>query len=363
MTMYRAPCSPAASRRVYRIWASVIWQNSSWKQLPKTIREIHGSGKNTQERHGGDKRQRWRRIAPYSLFALVGVGYLHLQANDDTSTKPLLQTPQFTRFTITQKQAVTPQTFVLTLRPSQLVSARAQLPTDRSDEAYPLFDSAIWAVEFKHPLLQIARSYTPLPPDAQTAWGDLRFLIKHEVGGEVSSYIAGLTVGEELELRGPKVQVNLSREPVSQIVFVAGGTGIAPACQTAAALLQRSKTITDRTKITILWAVRSRQECCQGPVAQALAELEKQHPTQLHVERFIDDEKTFLADSHLARTLASIDESSQKLLLISGPERLTSWLVGRVSMQDEGRLQSPTVIRGLLGRLLRHDACWKVCYL
>ncbi len=71
--------------------------------------------------------------------------------------------------------------------------------------------------------------------------GLLRFLIRTVDGGEVSHYLARLGLGDTVELRGPHLgfDVPLRMGNAGQLVFLAGGTGIAPALQAIRAVLDR----------------------------------------------------------------------------------------------------------------------------
>jgi len=132
---------------------------------------------------------------------------------------------------------------------------------------------AVWNVEFRQPQLQILRQYTPLPPsavDSKERRGCLKFFIRNEPKGEMSSYLHTLVENAEVGVRGPNYDFR-SGPDVRQIVYFAGGTGIAPALQIAHALLGDTKT--NRTvnpaqlatrKLHILWASRTRSDCQGG---------------------------------------------------------------------------------------------------
>lgn len=134
-------------------------------------------------------------------------------------------------------------------------------------------EGTVWNVEFKQPQLQIVRSYTPLPPstlDGKERRGCLKFLIRNEPKGEMSSYLHTLADCSDVDVRGPNHEFR-SGPDVRQVVFFAGGTGIAPALQAAHALLgeNRINRIADPTelvnrKVHILWANRTRSDCVGG---------------------------------------------------------------------------------------------------
>ena len=126
------------------------------------------------------------------------------------------------------------------------------------------WQKGVWNVQFKQPELQIVRAYTPLPPKAnepQNRKDNLRFLIRRDPHGEVSSYLHRLPIGSKVELRGPNLEYELTPD-VRQVVFFAGGTGIAPALQVANAMFKDGDS-RGRT-LHILWANRKREDCIGG---------------------------------------------------------------------------------------------------
>src|SRR6202046_3187215 len=107
-------------------------------------------------------------------------------------------------------------------------------PQEKSEEFQKYKDAwrkGIWNVHFKQPQIQIVRAYTPLPPNASALESDenhLRFLIRKDPHGEVSSYLHSLPVGSNIELRGPNPEYQLTPD-VKQVVFFARGAGLSPA--------------------------------------------------------------------------------------------------------------------------------------
>ncbi|KAI9831987.1 MAG: hypothetical protein M1826_002716 [Phylliscum demangeonii] len=200
----------------------------------------------------------------------------------------------FTPFTLLAKEAVSPSSSIFTLRPEKLRAAPTAMASFRSrlrpNEAAAGWPRAIWSVLVKQPQLQIGRYYTPLPPmppppspspspssprradgseDGDDARDDIRLLIRREEGGELSTYLHRLAVGARVELRGPHVEYVIADE-VRTVVFLAGGTGIAPALQAARCILLRAPRVGrpaasgPASTIHILWACRSRQDCLGG---------------------------------------------------------------------------------------------------
>lgn len=208
---------------------------------------------------------RRRRPPPLLLILLAGSGILGAAAlwllsgqagargseHDD-----VLNRSTFSAFTIVSREEVSPTAFVLKLRSSN----------GRDNAASPCIRDAwrhgLWSVEVKQPQLQIARHYTPLPASPQSgeaaAVGDydggaeIRLLVRRVHGGEMSSYLSRLEPGDAVWLRGTHLGFDVPRRlgldgrgggdgggsrRRRDVVFLAAGTGIAPALQVAQRLL------------------------------------------------------------------------------------------------------------------------------
>lgn len=237
-------------------------------------------------------------------------------------------------------------------------------------------------MEFKQPELQIARSYTPLPPrEGDLNTGDLRFLIRLEHKGEVSGYLHRLRMGREVEIRGPKMEVKLPQD-ITNVVFLAGGTGIAPALQVVHTLLERR----DKTKpkIRIVWANRRREDCvggyaemvnvrstkdiAAGYIVQELEKLQDKYPYNLQVDYVVDEEGTFLDQKRIAPLISTSSEVKHgpvttridsRLLFVSGPEGFVGYLAG--PKKWEGGAERQGELGGVLRRMgIRNWKIWKL---
>ncbi|KAJ8062916.1 hypothetical protein OCU04_008164 [Sclerotinia nivalis] len=287
------------------------------------------------------------------------------ESNQKISSSPF-DSPRFTKFTIISEENVSSTSKLLTIRPKTTV---------KSDPYVAYWENGLWSVEFKQPLLQIARSYTPLPPDENAAKGDLRFLIRKEPNGEMSNYLFGLQANSELELRGPHVEFDLPQD-VEEVVFLAGGTGIAPAMQVVHTLLEARKSDGKRPRVRIIWANRRREDCVGGEmhtpvsgsdtltldgagfIVQQLQKIQQKYPGNLQLNYVVDDEGTFIDQRMISQAMQSSSEtmygsvtakSNSKLLFVSGPEGFINhfagpkkWWNGR---QEQGELG------GILGRM------------
>ncbi|KAF2471130.1 uncharacterized protein BDR25DRAFT_303263 [Lindgomyces ingoldianus] len=199
--------------------------------------------------------------------ALGGAAYRY---SSSSSSDASLNPHSFTPYTLVHKQPVSSTSAIFTLR-----NREGGRDPESLKEGWK---RSVWSVQVKQPQLQIARAYTPLPPLSQTsppsaapeshnadgadddahASEDLRLLIRKEEGGEVSTYLHTLAPQSTVELRGPNTECELPHD-IKEVIFLAGGTGIAPAMQVARALGQRAG-----SRMWILWANRRREECAGG---------------------------------------------------------------------------------------------------
>ncbi|PWY96777.1 hypothetical protein BO94DRAFT_481850, partial [Aspergillus sclerotioniger CBS 115572] len=99
----------------------------------------------------------------------------------------------------------------------------------------------------------VSRSYTPVSNNLDL--GRLELVIKCYPDGLLSGqYLANLTVGDEVEFRGPKGAMRYSRGLCAKIGMVAGGTGITPMYQLIRAICEDER---DTTEISLIYASRA----------------------------------------------------------------------------------------------------------
>jgi ferredoxin-NADP reductase len=281
----------------------------------------------------------------------------------------VLHSKRFQPFAIVTKERVSSTSQIYTLQPRH----------DTTTDPYAdIWQRGIWSVEFKQPQLQISRAYTPLPPLPNQPPGNLRFLIRKEHKGEVSNYLDRLYVGAFIDVRGPKVEFELE-EGVEEVLFVAGGTGIAPALQVAHTLLDRRKHA-ESPRINILWANRRREDCAGAPqlakkawwpwskpapealaeapnkIVEELQDLEERHQGNFHVDYMVDEEGTFVDRKMISNALqkkSGKPAQGAKLIIISGPDGFVANIAGPKDISGD---QGP--LGGMLSRLQLGD--WKV---
>ncbi|KAL2064328.1 hypothetical protein VTL71DRAFT_4822 [Oculimacula yallundae] len=98
---------------------------------------------------------------------------------------------------------------------------------------------------------EVVRSYTPISGDHQPGYFDL--LIKSYPTGNISKYMASMTVGQTLKVKGPKGAMVYTQNMVRHFGMIAGGTGITPMLQIIRAVI-RGRSTGDVTKIDLIFA-------------------------------------------------------------------------------------------------------------
>ena len=347
----------------------------------------------------GSRQRRW----PWYILTFAG-GFGSVIAYKSW-TEPIPSLPltprMFTTYTLVSREQSSLTGSIFTLRPSNSSALK-----DGARIYKHAWESGIWSVEVKQPQLQIARAYTPLPPsllakDTKNDKLDLRFFIRRDPKGEVSGYLHKLPEGAQIDLRGPHMEYSIPTG-VGEVLFLAGGTGIAPALQSAHTLLSyRSFPLVETPKIRILWANRTRDDCMggtrhqtsaasaisnaleswhgraqpqalrvqdeslicadgtpQAPLVKELMALQMEHPSKLSVEYFVDEESTYITEARLNQCISgkipwgtacgvphrtsSGSGTGMKLILISGPDGFVEYLAGPKAWEngkeDQGSL-------------------------
>lgn len=124
--------------------------------------------------------------------------------------------------------------------------------------------------------LPILRPYTPVHDLNEK--GILQLLIKKYPEGRASTYMHSLIPGDKLKVWGPKPGPwrDIAHGPCN-ILFIAGGAGIAPLYSLTKGILRNPN---DRTRIRLLWGINSVQDIV---LREEFAALEKQYPDRLQV--------------------------------------------------------------------------------
>lgn len=340
-------------------------------------------------------------LIAFGTSAVGGAAYRFFQPRP--SAEGSLNPHSFAPYTLVDKQTVSASSAIFTLQHSN--GAR------EPESVKEAWKRSVWSVQAKQPQLQIGRAYTPLPPppdgermvSVEEQPQQLRLLIRAEAGGEVSTYLHGLPAGATIELRGPNVECELPHD-IKEVIFLAGGTGIAPAMQVAQAMGRRTG-----SRMSILWANRRRDECvggvsdehaaagaaaagtwwrnllglgsstaghaaaqartarAKGVIVQELDALKARSKAltqensvhqELSVHYYVDEEKTFIRPGDVARRLhaSAPVEKGSRLILVSGPDGFIEHWAGKKLWVGGREVQGP--LGGVLGQMDLRD--WKV---
>ena len=256
--------------------------------------------------------------------------------------KGLLNPETFSPYLLESKESVSPTSSIL-----KLISG-VKNTSDLHDD---IWKKGIWSVQFKQPLLQIARLYTPLPPplpsDPETLGSTkahrLRFLIRHSGYGEVSNYLKRLVIQQPLDIRGPQLEYEFSND-VNEVLFLAGGTGVVPALQTIYTFFEaRKDSDAALPRMHILWANRAREDCVggisntsnwysnwrraekshyqtpeavqvsQNTLVEWVARMNQKYPNHITIDYFVDEEKSYI-DQKTLRDFLDYRRNAESLL-------------------------------------------------
>ena len=305
--------------------------------------------------------RRWfrRRSVKVVVLALAAyLGYTVYNWQTDPHRSLILNPRFFTPFIFEKRDKVSSTSCILNLK-----SVPAGQNADNINEAW---QTGVWSVLVMQPELQIARAYTPLPPRDGDEPEQLRLFVRQEPNGEVSTFLSTIYRGTLVHCRGPHIEYEIPKD-VDEILFIAGGTGIAPALQVAHTLFNYRTASPDKSpKLRILWANRRREDSYQGPISNSsqhvpekadstlrsistawfgkpapkpeetpatkpadppvsdaaapsqpqtllveeLEALKTRHPGQIDIHYFVDEENSYVTEDILRRYLSSNEEQS-----------------------------------------------------
>ncbi|KAK4199872.1 putative cytochrome c mitochondrial import factor CYC2 [Triangularia verruculosa] len=298
------------------------------------------SQKQDQSQNGA-KQEKTRRV-PFKVVLAVGAGFVLWQTWKGVFAAEPLNGQTFSPFEIVDQQQISPTAFIITVKPviSRWDPLSGQAKLEWIDNLQrELSRAGTWAVEIKQPELQVARDYTPLPYDEpSTAHEDgtqdrarsfffsqptsptMKFLIRKTDGGEVSSWLSRRKVGDTIELRGPHQSFNVvarvgAEDGDKRVVFLAGGTGIAPALQTANSIFQEhQQTMKQMPQVDIIWANRSREDCRpENPIIKLLEQLKQESQGKISYVCTVDEDGTFItANDIIAKAQLESPKQAQK---------------------------------------------------
>ena len=331
------------------------------------------------------------RVIVVSITAFVAYELYYWQTNPSRSL--ILNPRNFTPFILEKRDKVSSTSCILNLK-----SVPAGQNTENVTGAWK---TGVWSVLVIQPELQIARAYTPLPPREGDAPEQLRLFVRQEPNGEVSTFLSTIYRGTLVHCRGPHIEYEIPTD-VDEVLFIAGGTGIAAALQVAHTLFKYRTALPNHSpKLRILWANRRREDSYQGPLessftqqiqekgnawfgkptskpgnpqenpsgndpqpqtplVEELETLKSQNPDQLEINYFVDEEDTYVTESVIRRYLSSSSSNEQqsdpdqparkkKIILIAGPDGFVSYYAGPKYFRKGVEVQGP--LDGLLRKI------------
>ena len=95
----------------------------------------------------------------------------------------------------------------------------------------------------------ISRSYTPTSGNSNL--GEMQLTIKTYPNGKISNYLANLSIGDQVEIRGPKGAMKYHKKLSKHMGMIAGGTGITPMFSIIRAVCDDT---TDDTTVSLIYA-------------------------------------------------------------------------------------------------------------
>jgi len=101
----------------------------------------------------------------------------------------------------------------------------------------------------------VSRSYTPISNDVDL--GRIELVVKVYPGGLITNYLANLTIGDNVEIRGPKGAMKYNKDYSKSILMIAGGTGITPCINSSEPSAQMTATTQSSSCSTLITAKRT----------------------------------------------------------------------------------------------------------
>ncbi|OQN98189.1 hypothetical protein B0A48_15465 [Cryoendolithus antarcticus] len=319
---------------------------------------------------GSDPRlARFAKVFGIFIGISIAFAYRAVKGTGDGGKTPV-SAAGFVRYNLVGREQVSSTSSIFTLRAAG---------TTGLDIDVDFLQRAITSVQLKQPQLQIARSYTLLPPLPDQRASDIRLLIRREEGGEVSNYLHRLPLATEIEVRGPNVEYAIPQD-VHKVVFLAGGTGVVPA-------LQVVKAVAGEADVHVLWANRRREDCQSGvsdtvqpsntwmatllgivspfggsitptnpqvtevtttpsPIVTHLQDLKASGAGRVAVDYFVDDEDTRIALRDATKLVrgsfsTAANTNGRKILFVSGPEGFVKHWAGPKVWANGVEVQGP----------------------
>lgn len=316
--------------------------------IPESVSKQASSGSNSDKGNSDQKKpESWARFIGVRTGA-IAVGYTVGKVYYYYYPKP---DDNFSTYELTSREPISSTLSIFTVRPKNGGAVK------NAEEIRQAWKSGIWNFQFKQPQLQILRAYTPIPLGRVEDTSELQFLIRRDPRGEVSGYLHRLSSSSEIEMRGPNIEYPLSSS-TKNVIFIAGGTGIAPALQVAHIMFSGSDSDLaeqQEQNLHVLWANRYKEDTLHNtnhpnPIINYLNNLVTTHDRDIQVTYFTDEERSFITATAISAALDRVRASSntntdvtntETQIIISGPEGFISYLAGPKIWKDGREQQGP----------------------
>lgn len=171
------------------------------------------------------------------VLLATALAYLFLKPKNVKTITPALHTSEYRRFKLIKKTQLSPNT----------ARYRFALPDPTSVLGLPIgrHIQLMAKVDGK----EIARSYTPTSTDQDHGFFEL--VVKTYPQGAISSHLGQLSVGDSVNVRGPRGAFKYTPNMVKSMCMIAGGTGITPMYQIIQHILDNPQ---DATQVSVIFA-------------------------------------------------------------------------------------------------------------
>ena len=182
----------------------------------------------------------------------------------------------------------------------------------------------------------VIRPYTPVNPPSDK--GELVLLIKHYPGGQMTQYLKGLKVGDEMRFKGPIPKHPYKSNQFEEIGMIAAGTGITPMWQ----LIQEiAANPSDKTKVTLLYGNKSEADIL---LREKFDELSKD--SRFNIVYFLDEnaksvksEKGYITKDHVKKYLPGAEKGEKAKIFVCGPPPMVGAIAGPKQGFQQGELK------------------------
>merc|ERR1719197_230802 len=174
------------------------------------------------------------------------------------------------------------------------------------------------------------RSYTPITDDDSKGYFDL--LVKVYDQGTMSRHLDQLSVGETVEMRGPKGKFEYEEGKYSKIGMLCGGTGITPMFQVIQHIMKNKA---DKTQVSLVYANVTEEDILLRKELETFAAEDSRFNVYFTLDKPNDDwqqGKGFITTETIKEHLPSASENC--LVLLCGPPPMMKFMEKNLDSLD-----------------------------